>query len=165
MKQKLNSNQLELFAYMQKLSETAVSKSWVQDFEFELWDGFIGRSQSYGRLKFDPQIKEKLRKLLDVNRGWLVVDENQEPMFIGINEFKRLRKEKISEGLNWMNESSNSLNSSEWFGAIVLHLINLGKIPFDEIYTTENLKRNALIGWSLKIILFIGFITVLYLIY
>ncbi len=57
------------------------------------------------------------------------------------------------EDINWQNAADNSLNSSEWFGAIIRYLWHLGKKDFNSFYNPKQLKKNALVGYIFKIIM------------
>ncbi|GAA4275867.1 hypothetical protein [Aquimarina mytili] len=57
------------------------------------------------------------------------------------------------EDINSQNAADNSLNSSEWFGAIIRYLCHLGKKDFNSFYTPKQLKKNALVGYIFKIIM------------
>lgn len=46
----------------------------------------------------------------------------------------------------------NELGTSEWFGAIVRYIFNLGKKEFNSIYNKEQFKKNVIVGYIFKII-------------
>ncbi|TSE10694.1 hypothetical protein [Aquimarina algiphila] len=70
---------------------------------------------------------------------------------------------KKKEGLNWQTEADAELNSSEWFGAIIRYFWHLGRKKFDTFYNQRELKKNAIIGWLLKVIMLIILIYLGYL--
>ena len=54
---------------------------------------------------------------------------------------------------NWNNDAENELYTSEWLGAIIRYLFFLGKKNFNELHKPNQLKKNVIIGWLLKVIL------------
>ncbi len=47
---------------------------------------------------------------------------------------------------NWQNSADNSMNTSEWFGAIIRYATHLGKRKFNTFYNQKELTKNAVIG-------------------
>ena len=63
-----------------------------------------------------------------------------------------MKKADDKEGMEWQNESDAELNSSEWFGAIIRYFFHLGKKKFNTFYNERELKKNALVGYTFKIV-------------
>lgn len=55
--------------------------------------------------------------------------------------------------------------SSDWFGAIITYYWYGKKIPFNEIYHNKHWVRNAIVGWTFKMVLLAIFLYILYLNY
>lgn len=56
------------------------------------------------------------------------------------------QRKKLLERLPDRLFAKNEANSSQWFGAIAVYLLGLGRTPFTEIYSPERFKSNKWIG-------------------
>ncbi len=50
----------------------------------------------------------------------------------------------------------DELNSSEWFGAVIRYLWYLGRRRFSTLYTPDQIRVNALVGWLFKVFLVVA---------
>lgn len=66
---------------------------------------------------------------------------------------------------DWMSEDQNQLNAVEWFGCIFFYLINLGKIPFNRLYSQKYHRRNMWVGYFIQLTVVFGVIALLIYIY
>jgi hypothetical protein len=66
-----------------------------------------------------------------------------------------------------MNEANDSLNSSEWFGAMVRHYFFSTNKNFKKTYDDEsdNYWTNVLVGWVVKIILFLVVVVLIVIVF
>lgn len=63
------------------------------------------------------------------------------------------------------NEAEAAYGFSIWLGAVFYHCINLGKIPFNDLYSEKYRRRNVWTGYFLHLIfalLFFGSMLYLY---
>jgi len=77
------------------------------------------------------------------------------------NNFK-VFKARSENDMDWANEADNSLNASEWFGAILRYAAHFGKRRFNTFYKQKQLKKNALVGNLFQIILIVLLFYALY---
>jgi hypothetical protein len=77
------------------------------------------------------------------------------------NNFKVFNSRSKND-MDWANEADNSLNTSEWFGAIIRYLGFFGKRKFNTFYNQKVLWKNAVIGNIFQIILLLSFFYFLY---
>jgi len=59
----------------------------------------------------------------------------------------------IKDALDTMNMAEASYGLRVWIGAIFFFLINMGKVPFKELYVKKYERRNVLVGYFLVLIL------------
>jgi hypothetical protein len=64
-------------------------------------------------------------------------------------------KPNHQEDRDWANQADGELYTSEWFGAIIRYFWNLGRKKFNDFYSPKESKKNALIGWLFKVIIFL----------
>lgn len=50
-----------------------------------------------------------------------------------------------------------AITSSQWYGAAVFYLLNLGKIPMKELWSRKYARRNLWTGYFMKL-LFLGLV-------
>lgn len=66
------------------------------------------------------------------------------------NDFRQF-KTKDKNDFEWTMESDNSLNSAEWFGAIIRYWLNSRDKEFKYYYNQRQLRKNLIIGWLLQV--------------
>jgi len=146
-----NASKTDLFEYMQELSKMATSQEWVDGFEYELWEARNSKVNSYGKLKITKEMVVKLNQLSETANGWIWMNEKKEPIVVSFKEFLMHRKMEIDSAFDWNNAAGDSLNTSEWFGAIFWYFYFGKRIHFNFIYSKQYLKRNAITGWIIQL--------------
>lgn len=88
----MTEKQRALADYMIRLSEEAYSASWMDGLEYKLWEALEGRINKFGRLQFNHEILEELKKLSDSANGWITYDNEEEEKFVPFTEWEKIRK-------------------------------------------------------------------------
>ncbi len=69
------------------------------------------------------------------------------------NSNKKAEDKQIKEALETLSEAEAAHGLNVWLGAIIFYLINLGKVPFDQLYTKNYATRNVIVGYFLSLII------------
>jgi len=74
---------------MSELSEQAYCAGWMGGLEFDLWNALVGGPREYGRVRITDEQVERLRRLSEAARGWIVFDDVDEETLVPLDEWKR----------------------------------------------------------------------------
>lgn len=118
----------------------------------------------YKNITFYVKINESINQL---NCHAKLEDKNGDILISNVyiehpyeNDYKKFNIKNTNYS-QWSMEADNSLNSAEWFGAIIRYLLNLGNKHFKYFYNQQQLKTNVIIGWLFQVIIAILILTII----
>ena len=59
------------------------------------------------------------------------------------------------------SEAETAYGVTQWIGAILFYLLNLGKRPFNEFWIKKNATKNLIVGYIFNLLVIGGFIYLL----
>lgn len=86
----LNESQKKLADFMSELSEKAFNASWIEGLELSLWKAMNRDLLKFGRLTFNEETINELKRLSQEVNGWIIFDEQTEETFISFEQWKKM---------------------------------------------------------------------------
>jgi hypothetical protein len=85
----LNGDEKMLMEYMSAISERCYGAGWLENVEYVIWDALTTGPRKFGHGHITEEDIQRLNQLSAKANSWIIFDDEQEEMAIGLEKWKK----------------------------------------------------------------------------